>query len=92
MLNPVIGVINTANSMGGEKGQKKSAKLMGEFNEQRKWVRELFHNSEDHVLNINLCVTFLKPFTSTGIQRLKIGLFYKRSSASLMLSGLFKMS
>jgi len=34
---------------------------------------------EDDAVNINLGVTFVKPFVFTGIQRVKTGLAYKRT-------------
>jgi len=37
---------------------------------------------EDHVLNINLCITFLKPFIFTDIQRVKTALFYGSISST----------
>jgi len=42
-------------------------------------------------LNINVCVTFVKPFIFAGIQRVKIGLFYKSNSQSFVdtVGGLF---
>jgi len=44
----------------------------------------MFQTWEDHILNINLCVKLVIPFIFTGIQRLKIGLFYKSNSLSLV--------
>ena len=47
-------------------------------------MQALFYTSEDHALNPNLCVTFVKPLNFTGIQRVKTGLFYKSNSVSFM--------
>jgi len=44
--------------MCGENGQTSGQSGMAKINEQRKGVQELFHKSEDHALNINLCVKF----------------------------------
>jgi len=46
---------------------------MGKINENRKSSQEIFHKSDDHPLNINLCVKFDKPLLFTGIQRVKAG-------------------
>ena len=48
---------------------------MGIINEQRKWEQELFHTREDHAMDINLCVKFVKPFIFTVIQWVKTVFF-----------------
>jgi len=50
---------------------------MGKINEQCKAVKELFVTRKDHGLDINLCIKFVTSFIFTGVQRVKIRLFYK---------------
>jgi len=44
-------------------------------NEHCKMVHELSHTREDHALNIESSVQFVKPFIFTSIQRVEIRLF-----------------
>ena len=49
-----------------------------------KRYQELFHKENDHVLNINLCVTLAISFIITLIQRVKTWLFGESNSVSVM--------
>jgi len=84
MLNVVKRGTNIDNYMGGRKVKQVGKAKWEKINEQRKAEQELFHTREDHALNIDLSVKFVKPFIFTGIQRVKIGLLYKSNSVSFL--------
>ena len=63
-------VNDIASSLGGEISQT--------IIEQRKRVQKSFHTGEDYALNINLRVRYVYH-SSSDLQRVKTGLFYKRS-------------
>jgi len=50
---------------------------MEKNNKQFKGVQIFVHSGRDRALNINLCITFVKPFICVGIRRMKAGLFCK---------------
>jgi len=47
----------------------------------------VFHLMEDHALDVNLCVSFIKLFIFTRIQRVTTGLLYSSNSIRAINTG-----
>jgi len=44
----------------------------------------IISHGQNHALNINLCLRFVISIALISVQRVKVGLFYKNNSASLI--------